>query len=113
MPPALPHDVWEWIVGYRGAPLAWLAWLGMRAEAAAARKLQRAARELVARSRIPWRRGVPLRLQYRARGAGARWERGRLVRYAEQWVVQMEERPPRKRFVFVPNDRVRVRICDV
>ena len=109
--PTLPHDVGEWIVGYPGAPLTWLRWLGVCADAAAARKLQRGMRAMLARSRFPWRQGAALRVQYRVRTI-PRWDDGVLVHLgASQWAVKMKAQPPRKWYVFVPNDRVRIRIA--
>lgn len=108
--PTLPHDVWEWIGGYHGTPLAWLTWLGVRPDVAAARKLQRGVRAMLARTQFPWTEGTALRVQYRCRAIPT-WGRGTLVRLdASQWAVKMKAQTPRKWYVFVPNDRIRIRL---
>lgn len=104
----LPNDVWEWIVGYEGAPLAWLEWMRVSKDGAAARKLQRAARIMIARSHVDFVPGNQVRVQYR--GKHRPWNRGTLVRLDDtQWVVHMMAPSPRKWYVFVPNPRVRFR----
>ena len=109
---ALPHDVWEWIGGYEGTPLAWLAWLQIPLEEAAARKLQRAAREMLERSHVPLREGVRLRVQYRrcsGRETCRRWRNATLYNIQGHWVAKMDLKAPKKWYIFMPNDRVRVR----
>ena len=103
--PALPPDLWTEVL-VRHGPLSLPAAVGADMRHVAICRLQRGVRLFRARERVPYVEGTEAMVRSPwTRG----WERGRLVKLANTWVVRIEG--PTLRLLWLPNPAVRLRRC--